>query len=75
MTDRLILAYSLLALLAMAGAALVWRAVYYSRDRVCSREEARRWKQSDRSAPDDHARSECLTAPSAASAQGVPAHE
>jgi len=51
-TDRLILAYSLLALMAVAGGILVWRAVYFSRARVYSREQARRRKQSDQHLPD-----------------------
>lgn len=52
MTDRVIVAYGLIALLAVVGAALVWRAVYYSCERVYSREQARRLKQPERNRPD-----------------------
>lgn len=39
---RLIVAYALIALLVVAGAAVVWWNVYHSRQRVEERERARR---------------------------------
>jgi type II secretory pathway component PulJ len=56
MTDRLLLAYSLIALLALAGAAIIAWKVYHSRSRTHARQRARMNKRHRQRAAQDAAR-------------------
>jgi len=50
MTDRLMIAYGLMLLMALAAAGAVWWNVYHSHERTLARRRARQ-RQSERPAP------------------------
>ena len=45
MTERLIVAYGLIAIMVAAGIAIVWLRVYRSHHRTYAREQRRKWKR------------------------------